>query len=412
MPSPFASPDPPATTERSMMPRRTLLALHASLLLLTACPGGTGESGTDEPTSGIPLTDGGMTTAPVTTAPDDDTGLPGTGDATTDPDGSSTSTTTPPSSTDEGPPPECTEDPECDDGSFCNGLEQCLDGACTPGEAPSCDDAVDCTVDACDDAGGACTHVPDDTACGCGETCDEALGCGNHCVPTTCNGQIYLCGNCIDDDGDCGIDSNDSDCWGPCHNNESGWSGEVPGQQNQSECVTMDCYFDQNSGAGNDDCYWSHTCDPLEPTGCTYDPNYNIPGPPPSCGTLQMTQSAICLDYCGPLVPNGCDCFGCCDVQVGMDVYTVYLGTYDADGNGTCNLGAVADPVLCNPCTQVDACLNSCEACELCLGQEELPPECEQQECPAGLQACGLPGQDPCPEGQACVTGCCVPNPQ
>ena len=45
------------------------------------------------------------------------------------------------------------------------------------------------------------SQLKGDTGRGCAETCDETLGCGNHCVPTTCNGQIYLCGNCIDDDG-------------------------------------------------------------------------------------------------------------------------------------------------------------------------------------------------------------------
>lgn len=383
-----------------------LISLCALPLLLCACPGSSGGGLGEDGSTGFGLTDSGMATTAVTTAVDNDSGVV-TSDGTTQGTSSTGS-----SSGDDGPPPECTEAADCDDRIFCNGAEDCFDGACVPGEPPACDDAIDCTVDACDDARGACTHEPDDTPCGCGETCDVELGCGNHCIPTTCQGQIYQCGNCIDDDADCGIDFYDDDCWGPCDNNESGWSGEVPGQQNQSECNTMDCYFDANSGSGNDDCYWSHSCDPLEPTGCVYDPNHNTPGTPLGCAELQMTQSMECLDICAPLVPNGCDCFGCCEIPIGMTTVTVYLGSADADGVGTCNIDVVEDPTLCNPCTQVDACLNTCETCELCLGQQELPPECEDQECPVGLQACGLPGQDPCPDGQACVTGCCVPNPQ
>lgn len=392
------------------MSRSSLLALCASTLLLAACPTDPGPGTNEEGSTGIPSLTEGMTSAPMTTEVDGSTTAVMTSEGTSSSSSGADSSSTSGSS---GPPPECAEDSDCQDDSFCNGLEVCAGGSCMAGKAPVCDDAIDCTLDSCDDAEGACVHEPDNGLCGCAETCDETLGCGNHCVPALCQGQIYLCGNCIDDDGDCGVDSLDSDCWGPCHNNESGWSGEVPGQQNQSECNVMDCYFDQNSGGGNDECYWSHSCDPLEPTGCTYNPNTNIPGTGQSCAELQMMQDPICIDYCAPLVPNGCDCFGCCQVETALGLENVYLGTYDDGGVGTCNLDVVDDPVLCNRCTQVDACLNTCEMCELCLGQQELPPGCDEgQDCPEGLQACGLPGQDPCPMGQACVTGCCVPNPQ
>lgn len=91
---------------------------------------------------------------------------------------------------------------------------------------------------------------------------------------------------------------------------------------------------------------------------------------------------------------------------------TIYLGSTDVEGNFTCSLATAEDPEMCHPCTQVGSCMNPCEDCELCLGQVELPPECEEQECPDGFQPCGLAGQDPCPENQACITGCCYPEPQ
>jgi hypothetical protein len=31
-----------------------------------------------------------------------------------------------------------------------------------------------------------------------------------------------------------------------------------------------------------------------------------------------------------------------------------------------------------------------------------------EQQCEAGVQACGLPGQDPCPADYYCITGCCI----
>jgi hypothetical protein len=304
----------------------------------------------------------------------------------------------------------------CDNGLYCDGQETCdpVQG-CQAGTPIHCDDGVACTADACSEQVQGCVHTPDDGLCPCGETCDPNAGCGNHCVITTCQGHLYECGDCIDNDGDCLIDMNDPNCWGPCDNNESGWKGEVPGQQSQSTCLIMDCYFDQDSGHGNDDCYWSHRCDPLEPMGCNYNPNTNIPGTSAGCADLHQTQSDQCLDFCGPLTPNGCDCFGCCDVYLDgqQDPVTVYLGTEGPSGQGTCNIDTAGDPSLCHPCTQVLGCLNACTECELCIGQDTLPDHCdEEDQCPGGEQPCGLAGQDPCNQGTFCLTGCCVPIPQ
>ncbi len=230
------------------------------------------------------------------------------------------------------------------------------------------------------------------------------------CVPTSCQGKTYECGDCIDNDEDGLIDANDPDCWGPCDNNESGFKGNIAGQQNQSTCTVMDCYFDADSGAGNDKCYWSHACDPLEPGGCTYNPNAPIPGAGMSCAEAQVMQSQQCEDVCGPLVPNGCDCFGCCEITVGDTTHTVFLGSGEDDA-GTCTLADVADPTKCNPCTQVAGCLNPCEPdnCEICIGQTKLPKDCEEAGCEAGVESCKPENNNAdCPEGHSCVTGCCV----
>ena len=64
----------------------------------------------------------------------------------------------------------------------------------------------------------------------------------------------------------------------------------------------------------------------------------------------------------------------------------------------------------CDPCTPVPSCQNDCGSCEICLGQPTLPEECEEQTCPPDSKPCGLPGDDPCPEGEYCITGCCVPT--
>ncbi len=174
-----------------------------------------------------------------------------------------------------------------------------------------------------------------------------------------------------------------------------------------------------------------------------------------TCAELDAAQSQTCTDYCGPLTPNGCDCFGCCELPAGGGKY-VWLGS-EINDVGSCSLKDVADPTKCQPCTPVQACLNKCEKCEICLGKPTLPPECFPpppdggvgggggtggtggttstggtssggttstggtagtggtcggQICPVGKQACGLACQPPCPSGQFCLTGCCTALPQ
>lgn len=243
-----------------------------------------------------------------------------------------------------------------------------------------------------------------------------------------CQGHVYACGDLVDNDGDGLTDYQDPDCLGPCDNTEDSYFGGIPGQAGPA--CTVDCYFDQDSGAGNDDCHWNHKCDPHEVdpgyhpeacngTGCAYDEGAITPGTSASCAELMMTQSQQCLDYCGPLTPNGCDCFGCCELPAGSGSF-VWLGSDNdcvGSNGGSCDLASVSDASKCEPCQPVVACLNGCDKCELCLGKTTLPPECYEpdggggQDCPEGAQQCGLSGQDPCPSSQYCISGCCIDVP-
>ncbi len=74
--------------------------------------------------------------------------------------------------------PPCSSSAACDDGRFCNGREQCLNGQCSPGVPLNCDDGVDCTTDQCDDAAQACRNSPDASRC-MGGSCDPMRGCSN-----------------------------------------------------------------------------------------------------------------------------------------------------------------------------------------------------------------------------------------
>jgi len=306
----------------------------------------------------------------------------------------------------------------CDDGQTCNGTETCTVTGCQAGAALVCPaDGIACTSEVCDPQQNACVSVENDSLCPCGQTCSAAQGgCGSFCTVSTCQGKVYACGDCLDNDGDCGVDSGgDSQCLGPCDNTEDSFYGGIPGQNN-SPCKS-DCYFDQDTGSGNDDCYWSHKCDPLEvapnypPEGsqCAYNPNANIPGYSGDCQDAYAMQSATCTGYCGPLTPNGCDCFGCCAIPGAPT--TVWLGSENPAGVGSCSLANLNNPAMCKPCTQVPACLNTCLYCEICIGKPELPADCSVQECPPGLQTCGTPSSEPCGSGFTCITGCCQANP-
>jgi hypothetical protein len=255
---------------------------------------------------------------------------------------------------------------------------------------------------------------------------------GSWPVGTTCQGKVYECADGLDNDDDGLIDWADPDCIHPCDNGEGSLNMEVPGANN-APC-RMDCFFDSDGGSGNDDCYWDHRCDPISTDPDHYPQpehggacNYlgdaaKPPAAPASCGEMFAQQSDQCENYCKPLTPNGCDCFGCC-VFPGAPT-PVFLDSAGASGTTKCTWDKLGDPTVCHPCTQVAGCLNACDPCEVCIGKPFPDPGCNSGsggggqgggdpggQCPAGVQACGLPGQAPCGPNQFCLTGCCYAVP-
>jgi hypothetical protein len=232
-----------------------------------------------------------------------------------------------------------------------------------------------------------------------------------------CSGIVYACSDGKDNDGDGLVDALDPECVGPCDDDESSFATGIPGD-NKDSCK-QDCFFDGNSGQGDDGCTWDLRCDPKNPGAslakpCPYDPNYkNCPG----------TQSDFCLKFCLPHTPNGCDCFGCCEVFKDGQSFLIYLGS-----GPECT---IATPEKCAPCTQTTDCNNPCGECELCLGKAlaDLPAHCFPKPgdggmaggdggstgtdggvllppCGGGLPSC-LSHSD-CAAGYYCLTGCCI----
>jgi hypothetical protein len=237
------------------------------------------------------------------------------------------------------------------------------------------------------------------------------------CVKATCYGKVYECGDCIDNDGDGKVDAEDPECTGPCDDREDSFDVGLPGSS--SDKCSQDCFFDNGNGAGNDGCRYSHQCDPLSvapdypPTGsaaCAYDPNAKIPGGG-TCADLSEQQAASCSTVCGPLTPNGCDCFGCCEIPPGS---FHYVGLGYGSGSSPCNSENLDDPVACPPCTQVKSCLNTCDPCESCVGRPEPLASCTDSSaaCASLYPPCNTSGGMLCPEGSYCITGCCIPEPR
>ncbi|HKY34760.1 MAG TPA: hypothetical protein VJN18_02370 [Polyangiaceae bacterium] len=222
-------------------------------------------------------------------------------------------------------------------------------------------------------------------------------------LTSLCDGDC-ICSNGLDDDDDGLIDGFDPECTGPYDNDESTFATGIPGDNRDPKW--QDCFFDGNSGAGDDDCRYHTDC----LTG----------GLPPDDANCTLTEA--CLEFCAPLTPNGCDCFGCCTVDL-PDGSTLDIVT----GN-SCSLDQVEDEDACPRCVKSEVCGNTCGTCELCPGKtiEDLPAECTPgaggapgvggapgdpvYTCDDGEQVCGpdLPG---CPIGRYCSLGCCLQTP-
>jgi hypothetical protein len=225
------------------------------------------------------------------------------------------------------------------------------------------------------------------------------------------------CSNGIDDDKDGLADFRDPECTGPNDNDEGTYATGIPGDN--IDACKQDCFFDGNSGMGDDGCLWQLKCDQLSTnTKCPYDKDF-ADKHTNEC-SVSMSQPQKCIDNCRKYVPNGCDCFGCCAVPGAPT--PIHL-------DPTCTAKDFGDPTKCSPCTQVTQCMNPCDRCEVCVGKPTVPADCGYTPppvdggtpydaappkdggygiptCTNGV-ACGSEGE--CPAKTACVTGCCLP---
>jgi hypothetical protein len=169
-----------------------------------------------------------------------------------------------------------------------------------------------------------------------------------------CGTEECQCADGIDNDGDGNVDGQDGECTGPFDDDESTFSTGIPGDNRDN--MWQDCFFDGNSGAGDDGCRYHSDC--LDPDAETTERDM-----------CEVSQE--CKDYCQPLVPPGCDCFGCCEIPNAGETVHVLVAE-------TCSIDVLDDEQKCPRCVPTTACENECGECELCIGKtlEDLPESC------------------------------------
>lgn len=203
-----------------------------------------------------------------------------------------------------------------------------------------------------------------------------------------CGKGPCACDDGLDNDGDGLIDGLDPECTGALDEDEATFAtGKASKAKN-----CRDCFWDEDQGTGNDACRYPSACLRGEqPTGNG------------SCSSCEVAPK--CLDTCAARTPNGCDCFGCCEVaRPGGVTVTVELGE-------RCSLDTLDDATACPRCRQSSQCRNECGRCELCPGRtlKDLPADClartPANQCEEGQPVCAA--SPDCTTEQYCQQGCC-----
>jgi hypothetical protein len=247
-------------------------------------------------------------------------------------------------------------------------------------------------------------------------------GAGDPDALLLCSGELCACADGVDNDNDGVMDGFDVECTGPYDDDEGSFETGISGDN--QDPFWQDCFFDGNSGAGDDGCRYHTEC--LTGERDQDEASCNV--------------SDTCVDFCSARTPPGCDCFGCCTVAGEDGPLNVITGV----GCDSSDFSA------CTECVKSEDCDNECGECELCIGRtvNDLPDDCFEKFPPgAGSGGGGVGGntgtsgaggsgaggsgaggsgsedpppvyvcddnarlcrsQDECPPGYYCQLGCC-----
>ncbi len=159
---------------------------------------------------------------------------------------------------------ECSSDPECDDGLFCNGVESCSPaGICQAGIAAECNDGIPCTVDVCSNERRECVSAaPDVDEDGHGDaSCLDNQGesLGDDCDDLDVNrfpGNVEFC-DAEHHDEDC-----DATTFGIVDVDADGFPSA--GCCNTDATNTLVCGTDCDDNRANVNAFASEVCDGLD----------------------------------------------------------------------------------------------------------------------------------------------------
>jgi len=159
------------------------------------------------------------------------------------------------------------------------------------------------------------------------------------------DGDAAQCNDSIDNNGNALIDMTDWYCKTPLDDDEFSFLSGVPGDDlNQPHA--LDCWFDLNSGSGDDGCS-IHAC-------CDIDGSCPADLEPELFNANQCSASQQCSDNCLPQTKEGCDCFGCCEICLpGSGCANVFVNPAVSP---TCTIEVLGDPSKCRTCTPNPSC--------------------------------------------------------
>jgi hypothetical protein len=300
----------------------------------------------------------------------------------------------------------CVKDADCGDGNLCT-ADTCPvpGGACA--HAPianccntsaDCDDANACTSDSCPGAGQQCSHGKIAGCCNSNADCDDS----NLCTTDICSGQG---GSCLHPviNGCCNVDL---DC--TKGNACSAATCPVPGQFCQGGPIPGCCNTDAD--CADSDLCTSDVCDTATRT-CSNTQVAGCCNQDSDCADMDTCTSDSCSGPGGScshkLIP------GCCspsDPKVGTPC-DVPVSPHDQlpckSGLWACSAGNFVCQGSIKPSLDIcDGIDNDCD------GLVDTPNPCPAgQACVSGscVKPCS-PGEFPCPQGGVCQGGYCVPD--
>jgi hypothetical protein len=300
----------------------------------------------------------------------------------------------------------------CSDGVFCNGVEQFVAGACQPGKSP-CDDGQPCTMDACDEATGRCSHATSGAGCAkCKSDCTPSC-MGKTCGDDGCGGSCGACPmgkGCAAATGMCADVSQPGTCQSPIPllkqgesilgkhvlkgDSTNGLNQTIPTCNNTSQAAEIVYQLDVTEKIG------------LQAMSSGYDTVLSLRK---SCLDDSPKATVACSDDSAPPSNYGSR------INAAIDPGTYYLivDGFDATQFGPFTLTVQAAKNGCVPncdgqlCGGDDGCGGDCGACDpgfACKNTRCFPdpctPDCKDKVC--GDDGCGGKCGD-CPADKLCV---------